>query len=658
MKKLKYIWILGLAFVLGACEDKEVEVTPAVSFKEVAVSVTEGAESLNIPLELTAATSGQTVVYVAIKEGSVTGGREGTFCYLPNYVVLEKGAVRGNVKMIVVGNEYPNEDVSFELVITKVEGAAEAAGKKQSCKVTILDDDSKQKVNVGFDTVRMTVGENIGMLEVPVTVKGLLSDFLTFTVEAENGSAIGWKEGSADWDYKLESPVVRVMEGETWGVVNVLINDGKAAKEDRDFKLKITGVKGYNDSDTTVSIRLAFSQCDIGIQKVVRQLMFADTVISVNEALNKPVSLSVQLTAPVDRDIKVTIGPKEGATAIEDVNYRIASKVLTIKKGQTMATTSLTILDDKLGNPDRYCDFEILDVSPEMELAEPTVSRLVIENDDSSLGFTKTDLFALKGQKVILPVYMAGLHDKRVVLELKPVITGGVEELNHFMLLTKKVEIAAGDSIAAVEVQIMQPEDESFEFDIEIAKITVEGLSQEVIREEGKQLCHIAVGPLNARQLELKTMATVDYFSSDSHVGEAGVGVGTAEAMIDGQLNTYWHSAWAGGDKFQEDASKPFEIIYELDQAYLFVQAEIVLRNGRSEDCGGVSLFVSDDKKTWKPLVDILNFPKNITASQVSSGEIVCKQFEKGKFVRLLIKEGKRQRIAAVAEFRLWTKND
>lgn len=648
MKLLNYIFLVGLALWLCACDDDEVKVTPALSFKEKAVTIAEDTGYVEIPLVLTTATETNTAVFVQIEEGSITGGRQGSFCICPSYVILEAGAVRGSIPLQIIDNDYPNENCSFVLRITQVTGGAVAAAENLSCQVTIADDDSKQKVSIGFDTVRLATGEDVGVLEVPVTVKGLLSDFLSFTVEATDGTAISTGE---DWDYQLLTPEVKIVEGESWGVVNIAVKDGKALKEDRGFQLKITGVHGIAEGDSTVAIRPENSVCDVTIQKVIRKVMFADSVIIVGEANANGIDLGVKLTAPVDQNITVTIQAKTNSTAVEGVHYKIASKQLTINRGDVLGTTRITVMDDTVGNVNRFCDFEIVEVSGDLEIAENTASKVVFDNDDSSVGFESTDEYTLKGRKLILPIQLAGLHDKRVVLDLEAVVSGEVKELTHFMILNKKLEIAEGDSVVNAEVQIMYPAgEESFEFGVRIAKITVEGLFNKVYQEEGRQLCHIQVGGFSYTKMNMATAVVKAEASSDSPVGESGHG-GVAASMIDDNPSTYWHSAWKDGDNYQ-DESKPYEIVLEFDREYTFGKM-LMLRRPSNSDTQGATIEVSKDKLHWKTIFDFNGFPETV-GNNGSSGELSPEFFYSGKYVRVIPKANTKN-VASIAELYLWS---
>lgn len=627
MKIFKLFLIAYILLGLCACDDDEMTVTPTVSFKETAATVAEDAETLKVPLQLSAAATETTIVYVAIKEGSEQGGREGSlFCTVPAYVVLEKGAIRGNVELAILDNDYPNPDYSFDLEITKVEGGATLDSKNNTCKVTITDDDSKQSVTIGFNAAAFEADENAGYTEIPVSVKGLLSDFLTFTVEATDGTAIS---SGDNWDYKLSSSTIKINEEENWGVVNILLNDSKATKEDRSFKLKITSVEGVNASDTTVGIREEARECEVTIRKVIREAMFADSLIVVSESM-KPFEFSVALTAPVDRDVTITFQPKAGATAIENVHYTIASKQLTIKAGETVANTTLSIIDDKLGNADRFCEFEITEVTGNVNAVQGALCRLVIENDDSSVGFGETQIFGEKGQTVKIPIKLNGLHDKRVVIDLEASMTGVSNPIEYFLLLGKKLEIGMGDSIVYAEVQLMRPNIAKYSVNVQITKITTEGIGVEAPLEEDAANCQIYVLPLMT--------AT----ASSEHTPPTG-NEGGAEFLIDGNMDTYWHSRWA-----DPAAELPHWVQVDMGTDYYVNEVEMWRRGGTNNDIKTCILQLSTDGITYD---DIETYSFSEATDKHRSTTLSTPR--RARYVRYYITESNRSPYAGIAEIKI-----
>jgi hypothetical protein len=74
-----------------------------------------------------------------------------------------------------------------------------------------------------------------------------------------------------------------------------------------------------------------------------------------------------------------------------------------------------------------------------------------------------------------------------------------------------------------------------------------------------------------------------------------GAGNGVAGCILDGNLSTYWHSQWSGGNH-----SLPHEIIVDAKQEYTFTQFAMSQRQNLSyTDTGDGEFLVSSDKVNW-----------------------------------------------------------
>lgn len=639
MKILNYIFLLSCALCLCACEDDEVMLKSTVSFKETAVIVSEdNTEGVEVPLELTETLKSVAIVYIEIDKESITGGiLNGAFATYSTQVYLEAGSVRGNVFLNIIDNKLPNIDCSFDLKITGVHGGANVAEIKQTCKVTILDDDSKQKVSIGFDTTKMNVNEDALVVEVPVTVEGLLSDGLTFNVETVDGTA---KAGdlNAGGDFELVTNKVRITEGENWGVVEIKIHDKAAAEENRTFKLKLTGVNDNVETDSILSVvRPESAECDITINKVVRKVMFADSVIIVPESTRNVVNFGVKLTAPVKEDVTITIKPKKATnTAQLNDNYKIdiqndsEETMLVIKKGETLATTKITIIDDTLGNVHRYCNFEIVSAigasGTIMETVSETSSRLFIENDDSAIGFGVTDKLRFFGDKFTLPIYLTGVKGNQVNIKVKSIAPEGADG-SYFFITNKTVVVLPGDSIANLDIQILRGLPiESFDFGIEIVEIDA-GLSKRIYRDAIQRVDFNVTKPVPID----KTKWTI--LASSPADGDA-----TAAKIIDDDDNTIWHNDWPNGTT---TGAAPWFFIIDMADETRIEKLRLAGRPGGHKDAQHVEAYISNENLSdinsskWKKIVNWEN-PDDANWTQIKTFKIEGKPTARYLMIKIL----------------------
>ena len=239
-------------------------------------------------------------------------------------------------------------------------------GKTTICSVKVTPKTTK----AGFSSSTYNVNEYTtnGYAEIPVTIDDEMQGDFIFTIEATDGTAASTGN---EWDYKLKNTEVKIVKGTKEGKVMIDLQDFMAAKEDRTFKLKITAVRSECKTEEG-SLKNDLKECEITIKKTIGEVTFLKSLIIVTKQMS-PIEFSVSLNRPVDGDITLAFAPKEGATAIEGKHFSLKTHQLTIKKGETVATTALDILQDI----DGFCDFEITEVTGNVDVAMNAICRLI-----------------------------------------------------------------------------------------------------------------------------------------------------------------------------------------------------------------------------------------------------------------------------------------
>lgn len=619
MKILQNIWVAGMLLLgMCACNDDEVSMAPAVSFKETAISVEENAKELKIPLTLTGTLEKTGWVFVSITEGSEKGGERGINYTVPAYISLGEDAVRGNYTITIIDDEYPNDNRSFVLEITNVTGGAVKGVGNQTCAVTIVDDDSKQYVTVGFDSTRMEVNEDVAIFEIPVSVKGLLSDSLFFEVVAIDGTAV------SGVDFEVLESRIKVIERESWAAVPVRIKDGGAQKDDRTFKLEIRGVEGANEQDTMVAVRTNAAECEVTIKKVIRELRFKETDLRVREGM-KPFEFPIVLTAPIAQDVNVTIAVKEGGTAVEGEHFTIDKKEFVIKRGETTANALITIPNDRVGRSIRSCEFEIVSLTEGVNLSETAkVARMTIEDDDSSIGFRAPAYGLFSYQTALVPVVLSGVKGSRVVITVASKPNSQIQENVHYLIMNKKLEIQEGDSVAYLQVATLCGNGvEEFNFGLEITSVKGLTLGSNVVLEDAAKECNMDVvklGDIDRSNWEIA-------YTSTEEPAEGANG-GLAKHLIDNNEKTFWHSKWTG-----EVVPGPHTII--IDMKKWTVVKNLTLRF-RRKDADAVTFYFSDDQQSWTQ-AGVLKNPVEDNTEMPALVTLEAPIGTSGRYVKLLI---------------------
>ena len=208
-----------------------------------------------------------------------------------------------------------------------------------------------------------------GYIEIPFLLEDEMAGDITCTLTAIDGIATNAGE---NWDYKLPSTEVKVEKGSKEGKIIVNIQDSKATKEDRSFKLRLLTVRSNNQLET-ITFNEMKRECEIVIKKVIREATFFKSLITASTQTS-PIDFSLCLTAPVSQDVTLTFQAKDGGTAVEGNHYRLASHKITILAGETRASTQLEILK----NENTTCEFEIIEVTGNVDVAMDANCRLEI----------------------------------------------------------------------------------------------------------------------------------------------------------------------------------------------------------------------------------------------------------------------------------------
>ena len=129
--------------------------------------------------------------------------------------------------------------------------------------------------------------------------------------------------------------------------------------------------------------------------------------------------------------------------------------------------------------------------------------------------------------------------------------------------------------------------------------------------------------------------------ASTQEAGGEGPVNGYATALIDGKLDTFWHSAWSNG----ANPPLPHLITIDMLQPQDIISIEVARRQDNL-DTKTVVLSISDDKTVWKEL-GVLNFPndKNPNAMVLLLSKSVT-----GRYLRATVTESNNGVNASIAE--------
>ena len=125
--------------------------------------------------------------------------------------------------------------------------------------------------------------------------------------------------------------------------------------------------------------------------------------------------------------------------------------------------------------------------------------------------------------------------------------------------------------------------------------------------------------------------------NTEELVGEVQNNSGPVECLLDGNLQTFWHSQWQNGSH-----ELPHEVIIDTQKEYTFTQFALVQREGSNYVKAG-NLQISSDKKNWETV-------GNFSLKQESGAQVFGVTPTKGRYFKVLITESYNGNNSALAE--------
>lgn len=125
--------------------------------------------------------------------------------------------------------------------------------------------------------------------------------------------------------------------------------------------------------------------------------------------------------------------------------------------------------------------------------------------------------------------------------------------------------------------------------------------------------------------------------NTEELVGEVQNNSGPVECLLDGNLETFWHSQWQNGSH-----ALPHEVIIDVQKECTFTQFALVQREGSNYVKAG-NFQVSSDKAHWETVGDF-------SMKQESGAQVFGVMPTKGRYFKILITESYNGNNSALAE--------
>lgn len=129
--------------------------------------------------------------------------------------------------------------------------------------------------------------------------------------------------------------------------------------------------------------------------------------------------------------------------------------------------------------------------------------------------------------------------------------------------------------------------------------------------------------------------------ASTEEAGGEGPESGYATALLDGKLNTFWHSKWSDSAK----PPLPHLLTFDMQKKQDIISIEL-FRRADNKDTKTVVFSISDDKETWTELGE-LDFPN---AAAPNAMVLLLPEAVSGRYVRATVTASNNAPHASIAE--------
>lgn len=456
MKIWKLISLLLLAAFVGACDDDKVsdEETGgtgnsgtsqvSVVFGYEAKTVLKNTGQVLVPVKLEQAVNNTVKITVDAGKGeTATDAREGIDFNLPEKVVtIAAGDTIAYLAVDILDNAKAEAEREIKLNITGVYGGI--AGSRKSASIYIVSNAFVEFEKAAWETYESagTEGSSEAIRNsrfIPLVINGEITESATVVLEVTDSTAVEPVHFTVEKEVTLSAGTTKVN-------VEIKPIDDDEANDDRVFTLKIKEVKGGN-----LLIGKTNNQCNVKIisEEVKRTLTFGIKSLDTKD-MDRTVRIPVFLDKASENDVVVTVGASALSTAVENKDYVIENKSVSI--GSSLrGEVVVKILEDYVENPDRKLIIELKDATEKVAISQTdgTCTVNILNNDwkitpVKSVVVAEEDMGVYSYKARITPV------DRERIVKLQYEVGNAA----YFLNLPDEATIPAGESEITVDVTI------------------------------------------------------------------------------------------------------------------------------------------------------------------------------------------------------------
>jgi len=303
-------------------DDDEMALVPELSIDDV--SVTEGDGVVQVPVQLSQASSQDVTVSVFTRNVTAQGGQD--FYGFTKSITIPAGATTANISLTLLDDAIAESTETLQVRLFDVQGATlvDNAGT-----ISILDDDQQAPLELSIDDVSVSEGD--GTVQVPVRLSQAGSQAVTVSVFTRSISAVGGQ------DYFGFTKIVTIPAGATSTSVSLTLRDDTVSENTETLQLRLFGAQGATILDNTGTVSILDND-----QAVTPDLSIDDASVSEGDGI---VQVPVRLSQAANQAVTVSVFTRS-LSAQGGQDYYGFTKSVTIPAGATTANVSLTVLDD------------------------------------------------------------------------------------------------------------------------------------------------------------------------------------------------------------------------------------------------------------------------------------------------------------------------
>lgn len=480
---------------------------------------------------------------------------------------------------------------------------------------------------VEFENTSMAFNENAGEVRIPVILSGFAKEDVKVTVEVytkdtRDTTAV---EGV---HFTLPQKTITIPAGESIGEIPMTIINDNTVNVSRVFRLQITVLEGADHARISQITRVTIVNEDFW--PVVQFSAARYSITEHEDLLVIPMSALGIFYQPMDVRVNVTDG-----TAVRGVNYEILETNFHFEDS-TRTELLVTIPHQDLnGDLDFTLDLEVLKggVVGKYKSAKVTIKDV---QKFVRFGSMQTTVLA-NANPMLIPVMFTGVRSSRdITATIGVKNAGGLAEGDYTLednVLTSKGDTTLYAKFRLREGVAFPAAPIEFEIlDVEGGEINETVFSTELKATEGEKI-----------DPTLKPWEALSW-TTEEPSGE-GADNGHAVHMIDGKMDTFWHSRWQGGED-----NPPFEIVVDMNENIEVGKIGLYRRQPSNGDTYKATVEISKDKQNWEGKIEF-----DFTAGGLTQNglEKVLPVSVTGRYLRVTV-TACRGTVASLAEVTVW----